>query len=323
MIKIAVTDLEYDKAENVFLNAEGVECFRVPSGESELARHICEKRVRYVVVGVDKYTGALYDALPEGGVIARFGVGYDGIDVERAAGRGILCCNTPAALDDSVAECALALILAAARELTLCAADLKNKRWQSRVGRELSGSTLAVIGCGRIGTKVACAAKNGFGMRVVGQDIRDIEDVEIFDEFTTDFAVAVGKADFVSLHVPENPSTKNLINAESLKLIPEDAVLINTSRGGPVDENALYDAVAEGSLAGAALDVFKNEPYEPLDPARDLRTLERIITTPHIGSSTAEACTRMAETALTNIKWAANGEVAKMNLVPELQGIIP
>ncbi len=152
-------------------------------------------------------------------------------------------------------------------------------------------------------------------MRVIGHDIRDIEDVNIFDEFTTDFAAAVREADFVSLHISNTPSTENLINAKSLKLIPEDAVLVNTSRGGPVDENALYDAVAGGNLAGAALDVFKVEPYEPIDPARDLRTLEGIITTPHIGSSTSEACRRMALCCIENIRKARLGELDEMNLI--------
>jgi phosphoglycerate dehydrogenase-like enzyme len=175
------------------------------------------------------------------------------------------------------------------------------------VGRELAGKTLVIVGCGKIGTKVAKSARYGFKMRVVGHDVARPSDARVLDEFTTDFAEAVRAADFVSLHAPDAPTTRDMINAGTLALLPATAILVNTARGALVDENALYDAIAGNALAGAALDVFKTEPYVPADPARDLRRLERVLATPHIGSSTAEACERMAAAALESIRAGTAG----------------
>lgn len=305
MIRVAVTDLEYNKAVEVFENFKEMECLCAPTPELDLAEFIRDNNISHVIIGVDKYRSALYDSLPSGGMIARFGVGHDGVDKALAAKKGLLCSNTPGVLDQSVAECAVGLMLAAARELAVCITDNKNAVWKNRVGFELSGKKLAVIGCGAIGKKTAKIAKHGFNMKISGFDIAPIED-EVFDEFHTDFGQAVKDADFISLHIPDIPATKDFINVESLAAIPETAVLINTARGGILNENALYDALSTGKLKGAALDVFKNEPYRAEDNRMDLRTLPNVIMTPHIGSSTREACERMAETALGNINMGAS-----------------
>ncbi|MFW6367501.1 MAG: NAD(P)-dependent oxidoreductase, partial [bacterium] len=247
MIKIAVTDLEYDKAKEVFANAEGFECVRTSSDEEILARTIREQGISHAVVGVRKYTSSLYEALPEGGVIARFGVGYDGLDLRQASERGILCCNTPGVLDQSVAECAVGLMLDAARHVARCACELRTGNWQNRVGTELAGKTLAVIGCGAIGRRVAKIAKHGFGMHVLGHDIQAVDD-PVFDETPDDFASAVAEAHVVSLHIPDIPATSDFINAERLALLRSDAILVNTARGGILDEDALFDAVESGRL---------------------------------------------------------------------------
>jgi len=315
MIKVVVTDLEYNKAADIFRNTAGFECIPVPSDELSLAARIKETGAKYVIIGINKYTGELYNSIPVGGVIARFGVGHDGVDKTLAKSKGIYCTNTPGVLDDSVAECTIGLMLTTARHLISCAADNKNCVWKNRVGIELSGKTLAVIGCGNIGCKVAKMAKLGFGMKIVGFDITKPKDCSSIDEFTTSFTDAVGNADFVTVHIPDIISTKNFINAKRLAMMKHSVVVINTARGRVLDENALYDAVKAGVIAGAALDVFKIEPYVSQCVDKDLRVLENIIMTPHIGSSTHEACERMAQAALREIGLCKNGQINDMNVL--------
>jgi phosphoglycerate dehydrogenase-like enzyme len=313
MIKVLVTDLEYNKAKHIFQNATGFKCISAPSDEAGLAKAIREEQAEYVIIGVNKYTKELYEAIPAGGVIARFGVGHDGVDKVQAKAKGIYCTNTPGVLDDSVAECAIGLILTAARHLATCAADNKNNIWRNRVGVELAGKTLAIIGCGNIGRKVAKIAKHGFGMKIVGYDIVKGSNMENFDLFCPDFAEAVKNADFVTIHIPNIPATQNFINSERLSMFKKGSWLINTARGGVVDEDAVFDAASVDIIGGAALDVFKNEPYIP--QTKDLRTLENVIMTPHIGSSTLEACERMALSSLKNIASAKAGKITEMNIV--------
>jgi phosphoglycerate dehydrogenase-like enzyme len=315
MIKVAVTDLEYNKAVDVFENAVGIESICAPTPEMELAGFIRENHISHVVIGVDKYKDALYDALPAGGVIARFGVGHDGVNKALAAEKGLYCTNTPGVLDDSVAECAVGLMLVAARQLAVCTNDNKNGIWKNRIGFELSKKRLAVIGCGNIGRKVAKIAKNGFGMEVIGFDVVEPQEQDFIDGFSSDFATAVKEADFITIHIPDIASTRNFINTERMSLMKSSAVLINTARGGVLDENALYDAVKTGIIGGAALDVFKVEPYVPQSPVKDLRTLENVIMTPHIGSSTVEACKRMACDALKNIELCENNKISEMSII--------
>jgi phosphoglycerate dehydrogenase-like enzyme len=132
---------------------------------------------------------------------------------------------------------------------------------------------------------------------------------------TNDFADAVGNADFVSLHIPARPDTMRFINRERLAQMSERAWLINTARGAVVDEAALFECLAAGRIAGAALDVFAREPYEPAEGSSDLRSLPNVILTPHIGSATEEANRRMAERALRNIRFAHAGQLERMDLV--------
>jgi phosphoglycerate dehydrogenase-like enzyme len=310
-----VTDLEYRKAADIFKNAAGFECIPAPSDESGLSTAIRAADAKSAIVGVTQYCGELYDAIPAGGVIARFGVGHDGINKTLAKSKGILCCNTPGVLDDSVAECTMGLMLSCARHIAACAAETRDGKWTPRLGSELSGKILAIIGYGNIGCKVAKIAKKGFGMKIIGFDVEKPKNMGEIDEFTNDFAIAVENADFVSLHIPCLPSTRNFMNLDRLKMMKSSAILINTSRGGVLDEDALYDAVKFGTISGAGLDVFKSEPYCPQCPEKDLRTLDGIIMTPHIGSSTIEASNRMAKAALRNIELAIHGKIKEMDLI--------
>jgi phosphoglycerate dehydrogenase-like enzyme len=320
--KVLVTESEYRKAEACFLSASGLECLRAPDDEPELAVALRETRAAYVVVGPRPYSGALYDALPRGGVIARFGVGHDNIDKRKATEAGLLCTNTPGVLDQSVAEHTMLLVAAAARPLLSISASMTRHVWDPAPGVELHGKTLAIVGCGGIGRSVACIATLGYGMQVVGCSrpaVAPPAALVHFAAITSDFAVAVRQADFVSLHMSASRENVHFINRERLAQLGERAWLINTARGSLVDEAALFAALSGGRLAGAALDVFEREPYVPAAGGGDLRSLPNVILTPHVGSNTIEANRRMAERALQNVALAEARMFARMDLVnPEV-----
>jgi phosphoglycerate dehydrogenase-like enzyme len=319
IITVLVTEQEYRRAPQTFDSAEGLRCISVPGDEATLARAIVEHRARYVVIGSVKYVSEVYRTLPRGGVIARFGVGHDAVDKKQATEHGVLCTNTPGVLDDSVAELTLLLMLAAARRLPALTTEMRGGTWAlGPAGIELRGKTLAVIGSGRIGQAVARIASRGFGMRVIGfrrSAAAAAADPGDCAAVTTDYGTAVRDADFVSLHINAEPANVRFVNRERLAMIPSRAWLVNTARGAVVDEPALYDVLASGGLAGAALDVFEREPYVPADPSRDLRTLPHVILVPHVGSHTLEANRQMAGRALQNVRRAAAGDFAGMDLL--------
>jgi phosphoglycerate dehydrogenase-like enzyme len=322
-----VTEPEYARAPAVF-DAAPFPCHVVPAAESDLARAITDAGARHAIIGGSPYRGLLYDALGRGSVLARFGVGYDGVDLARATAAGILCTNTPSVLDQSVAELTMLLIAAAARRLPAIAGRIHKEVWVPREGIELCGKTLAVIGSGRIGGALARIASGGYGMRVFGCR-RSVPatgpgpEGSGFTVVTNDFAEAVRDADFVSLLIPAMPANRHFINRERLALMPARAWLVNTARGMVVDEAALFEAVRDGRLAGAALDVYEREPYVPIDDAHDFRTLENVVLTPHVGSHTGDANRGMASRAVHNIASYEAGRLADMDLLnPEVIGVI-
>jgi phosphoglycerate dehydrogenase-like enzyme len=323
---VLVTEAEFRRGESVFTSAADVRCLPVPPDEGALVHVIRERGALHAIVGSVFYRDALYRALPRGSVLARFGVGHENIDKARGTAAGLLCTNTPGVLDQSVAELTLLLILAAARHLAEKAAEMRQGLWAPRPGIELEGKTLAVIGTGPIGRAVARAAGRGFGMRTIGCGRERTAAGPIpaggdFDRTTRDFAEAVADADFVSLHIPGAPENLRSIDRVRLSQLQPKAWLVNTARGAVVDETALYEVLAEGRLAGAALDVFAREPYEPAAADRDLRTLPNVVLVPHIGSNTAEANRRMAERALRNVRLGHAREYASMDLLnPEVLG---
>jgi phosphoglycerate dehydrogenase-like enzyme len=321
---VLVTEPEFRRAEHIFESASGLTCTPVPAAEAELSAIVQRSGVRHVVIGGVFYRDALYASLPRGGVLARFGVGFDGLDLGKATAAGLLCTNTPDVLTQSVAELAILLLGTAARHLTSLDRRVHQGVWRGPEGTEIFGKTLAIIGCGRIGRATARLASTAFQMRVIGyrrrsHDSRPVDHASSFDDETDDFATAVRTADFVSLHMPATPENVHFIDRERLEMMSKHAWLVNTARGSVVDEIALYDALAAGRLGGAALDVFEREPYEPIDPSRDLRTLENVVMTPHVGSHTANANRRMAERALHNIVLATAGDFSSMDLInPEV-----
>lgn len=317
METILVSELEFGKGRNVFQAAAGVAVQPAAADELELAAAVRAAQARAVIVGVMPYLGPLYEALAEvagtrGALIARFGVGHDSVDKRQAAARGIVVTNTPGVLDQSVAEHALWLMGALARHVASAEASLRAGRFQGTPGIELSGKTLGLIGFGAIGRRVARIAHHGLGMRVSAADRRSPADLERelkrpmaeiatefgLIEYTDDCDRVFRAADVVSLHLPAMAETRHFIDGRRLGLMKPTALLVNTARGMIVDEAALYDALAGGMIAGAALDVYETEPYVPVAPGKDLRSLANTLLTPHIGSNTLEANRRMAESSL-------------------------
>jgi phosphoglycerate dehydrogenase-like enzyme len=322
---VVVTEAEYTRAPKVFDDAP----FTVhvaPASEPDLARAIATHRARHAIIGGSPYRDELYAALGKGSVLARFGVGYDGVDLPRATRAGIACTNTPSVLDQSVAELTMLLIAAAARRLPNIAGKIHKEVWIPREGIELSGKTLAIIGSGRIGTSLARVASAGYGMRVIGcrrshPGTAPAPEGSGYVLMTDDFQTAVRDADFVSLLIPAMPENRHFINRERLAMMPARAWLVNTARGMVVDEAALFEAVKSGQIAGAALDVYEREPYVPLDEGHDFRTLENVVLTPHVGSYTGDANRGMARRALGNIEHFEAGRFADMDLLnPEVLG---
>jgi phosphoglycerate dehydrogenase-like enzyme len=318
---VVVTEPEFRRAEAVFTSAPGMTCVVAPPDEDAFADAIRRHGARHAVMGPFTYKGALYSALPSGGVLARYGVGHDGIDKVLATRAGLFCTNTPGVLHQSVAELTMLMILAAARHMTQTGGGVHDGVWAPRPGLEVRGRTLVIVGCGTIGRATARIARAGFGMRIVGCCRSGSRGDDDFDQVTPDYAAAVKSADFVSLHIPATAANVRFMNRERLSLLGPHTWLINTARGAVVDEAALYEALAAEQIGGAALDVYEREPYEPAAPDHDLRTLPRAILMPHVGSNTIEANIRMAERALQNISLAERGEFPAMDLLnPEVLG---
>ena len=314
-VLVVVTETEFRRAESTFTSTPGFDCRVAPGAEDALCDAVVQHGARAAIVGSSPYRERLYTILSPGGLIARFGVGYDNIDRPRATTAGVLCTNTPDVLQQSVAELTMTMMGAAARHVLPVAVALQGGRWSPRQGVELEGKTLALIGAGAIAQAVARIASAGYGMRVVGYARTARPAPQYFAEMTTDFGAAVRGADFVSLHIPASPENAAFLNRDRLAQLEPHAWLINTARGAVVDERALFDALASGRLAGAALDVFEREPYVPADAEHDLRTLPNVLPVPHIGSNTVEANRRMALRALRNVQLAHDGNLAALDLI--------
>ena len=230
----------------------------------------------------------LLERAPELRVVGRAGVGVDNIDLGAATERGIAVLNAPAGNTVSAAELTLALILATVRKVAEADRSVRSGEWErSRFGGiELRGKVLGLVGSGRIGSEVGRRAK-AFGMTVMAHDpyLTD-ERAEDLGFERGSFEEVLERADVVSLHVPLTAQTRGLLNAETLRAMKPSAFLVNVARGGVVDEPALVDALKEGVIAGAALDVYENEPLEADSP---LRSAPNLVLTPHLGASTGEA----------------------------------
>jgi len=249
---------------------------------------------------------------PGARLIASFGVGFNHIDLEAAVEQGVAVTNTPDVLTDCTADLTIALMLMCARRAGEGERELRAGRWAGwrpthLTGTRVTGKTLGIIGMGRIGQAVARRAVHGFGMRLLCYNRSPVapEVLEAFDaRQVSDVDQVLASADFVSLHCPANEDTHHLIDARGLALMPDHAHLVNTARGNVVDEAALSQALRDGAIRGAGLDVYEREPYLH----EGLLALDNVVLLPHLGSATIESRTAMGMRVLHNLDAFFAGE---------------
>jgi D-3-phosphoglycerate dehydrogenase / 2-oxoglutarate reductase len=257
-----------------------------PLGEDELVELV--RGCWGLIVGVDPVSAAVLDAGPLQ-VVVRFGSGTDNVDLEAARRRGVRVADTPGANARSVAELAIGLLLALARHLVLHDREVRSGSWSRHTGIELAGRRLGVVGYGAVGRQVAGIAR-AIGMEVAATDPM----VREADVPLVDLETLLAASDAVTLHAPLADDTRGMIGAAELGRMQRQALLINTSRGGLVDERALAEALAAGRIRGAAFDTFEREPPE----GSRLLELDNFVASPHAGGATVEAVTRAGVAAV-------------------------
>lgn len=263
--------------------------------------------------GSPPFTRRVLEAARDLRIIAKHGAGFDSVDLATATARGIAIMTAGDANADAVAELTLALMLSLARELPRLDRNLRRGLWEKPryQGREFRSRTVGIVGYGQIGRRVARLAR-AFGPRIVVHSRNRTADLE-GAEWEENFERLLGTVDILSLHCALNNETRGLIGEKQLRLMKPDALLINTARGGVVDETALVDALRNGRLAGAGLDTFAQEPPDPGNP---LFTLDNVICAPHVAAMTGETMTRMGTIAANNIIGYLRGERSNLaNLV--------
>lgn len=246
-----------------------------------------------VVRSRTKITKEMIDRATQCKIIARVGVGLDNIDVDAAKAKGIRVINAVEGAMNAVAELVLGLMLSLAREIPRADREIRNGNWLKKelMGSELSGKYLGIVGLGNIGKRLAKLAR-GLNMNIIGFDVMPIADDFARDVglIKADIDTLLSSADYISFHVPLTETTHHLVNSKRISTMKKTAYIINTSRGEIIDEDALYNALKEGKIAGAALDVFEKEPAV----GNKLATLPNVVCTPHVGAQTKEAQTLAA-----------------------------
>lgn len=284
--------------------------FVLPASESLQASSLIGPNVHGILcLLTDTIDGHLLSRLPDLEFVSSVSVGVDHIDVQALSDKGVAIGNTPGVLVDATAETAFALLLAAARRVPEADRFVRDGLWQPEnrwspdffLGKQVSGSTLGIVGMGAIGQAVATRGQ-AFAMDVIGwtpsgREVAGIESVS--------FDALLARSDFLSVHVALVDATRNLLSAENIAKMKSGAVLINTARGGIVDEQALFESLRTGHLFAAGIDVFASEPVEPENP---LLTLDNVVLTPHIGSATATTRSQMLRLALENAVAATAGQ---------------
>jgi D-3-phosphoglycerate dehydrogenase len=249
-----------------------------------------------IIAGTEPLTEEVLRQLPDLNAISRCGTGLDNVDVGAARKRGIAVRTTPDAPTQAVAELTVALILNVLRRINFMDRQVRSGAWSKEMGRLLSGKTVGIIGLGRVGRRVTKLSRS-FGVKILASELKpDKKWAEKNKVSLTSLEELLRESDIVTLHIPYTKQNRNLINAKRLKIMKRGAILINTSRGGLVDEDALYQALKGGHLGGAALDAMEIEPYHG-----SLKELDSVILTPHIGSYAIEARVQMEMEAAKNL----------------------
>jgi len=310
--KILVTPRTFGKADPVpmeMLREAGCEVISNPYGrlltEEEMSALI--EDVDGIIVGLDPLNASVLSKAKRLKAISKYGVGVNNIDLEYASKRGILVANTPGANSLAVAELTIGLMFAVARRICLSDRNIRQGRWQQYPGLQVKGKVMGLIGTGQIGRDTAELAR-GLGMQVICCDIHPDDEwaASIGARYVT-LQEIITDADYISIHVPLTEDTRCMISKKELWQMKPSAVLINTARGGIVDEQALFEALKEGRIAGAGLDVFE---AEPLTNSRVVE-LDNVVLTSHIGAHTREAVENMGRLAAANLLAMLRGEIPK------------
>ena len=300
MKTILITTSSFAKMDETPLEKLKDKCFEVvlnPFGrkltEEEITGLIQKYKPDALLAGVEPLTSEVLEkAFPRLKVISRCGIGIDSVDIHTAKRLGITVTNTPDAPTIPVAELTMGMILALLRQIHVTDAGIRDNRWERPMGNLLYGKTVGIIGCGRIGTRLAKMLQ-GFDCTVIGADPAK---PQCADFQLVDLEQLLADSDIISLHLPYSAKTHHFINKNRLTLMKKGAYLINAARGGMVDEDALYRALRSDHLAGAALDCFEQEPYQG-----PLKELKNVLLTAHIGSYAREGRIMMEAQAVENL----------------------
>ena len=299
MRKVLLTKKLSEKNVKLFENIPDIEFITIADSDPEKFNTHIHDSEAVLLSSAYKITEDLIDKAKNLKVISRTGVGVDNVDVDAATKKGIMVLNTPYANSMSVAEHTVALIVAVSKQLLLYDSELRNGNFnirRSSKSMEIDEKTLGLIGCGRIGRFVAEKCRAAFNMKVIGYDpyIKDLEGITLYKDIEEIFR----RSDFISLHIPLTDETRKMVGEKLLSLMKPTAYIINTARGGIIDEYALADKLKNDEIAGAALDVFASEPVEPNNP---LLSLKNVILTPHTAALTKEGAERVAYEATRGI----------------------
>ncbi len=306
--KVLVTPRSFAASSDApvrLLEDSGCDVIRNPLGRmlTEQELKTMARDVDGLIVGLERVSREVMLAATRLKVISKYGVGLDNIDLETARARGITVTYTPESNSEAVADLTMGLILGVARQIPLADRSLRAGEWRRFVGSSVWGRTIGVVGTGHIGRGVVKRA-HGFNMRILCCDkFEDAEFAARYGAKYVDLDRLVKSSDFVTLHVPLTDETRGLIGRRELSIMKRTAYLVNTARGEIVDEDALYEALSDNRIAGAALDVFGAEP----PTGSRLVELDNVVLTPHIGAHTDEAITDMGCKASKNVIAALTG----------------
>ncbi len=299
--KVIVTARSFGKTDSKavdLLKANGCEVKKLEAADGPIEEQLKKEIVDAdaVIAGLEDYTPELIASAKKLKVISRYGVGYDKVDVAAAREHGVAVTITPGANGDSVADLAVALMLDLARNVTVMDNSIKAKAQKRPSGLEMWQKTLGIVGAGRIGQGVGKRCR-GFDMKILAYDMFESE---AFKEETgaqyVDLETLLKESDFITIHSPLTPETENMISTEQFQMMKNTAIIVNTARGGIIDEAALYEALKSGEIRGAGLDATVDEPPY----GSPLMELENCILTPHAGAATAEASSKMSYMAAEN-----------------------
>ncbi len=307
VLATAVTFGKVNKQPKARLETIGCEVVTNPLGRplrlEEFAKYSPD--VDALIVGNDKVTAEVIESCPKLKIIAKHGIGVDGIDIKAANARGIVVTNAPGTNSQEVADLAIGFMIMLGRGLYPANRDTKNGKWIKPMGTSMYKKTVGIIGTGTIGRALASRA-SGFNMSILGYDLVQNEESKKNGVKYVSLDELLEKSDYVSLHLPLTSETKNIVSAEKIVKMKKDAILVNTARRELVDYDALYEALQNGLLRGYATDVYDAEPPKHIP----LFDLENVLLSPHLGGTTLESNLRMGDTAVDNVIAVLKGETA-------------